>query len=499
MAFAWGILKTLAAIALLLLAAIFLVRAWQAMRGPPLELWHSYVPDEPSASEIGEMDWKAWIASEDLIMQQVSANVSDRLPEHARIPQNRFWKGSPMNPERLERNWNRSFELSPEGQPVGAAVMLHGLSDSPYSLRHIAEHYRSQGFAVVAIRLPGHGTVPAGLTKAGVAQWQAATRLAVREAMRLAPGKPLHMVGYSNGAALAVAHAAEAAEDPALGMPSQVVLFSPMVGLTPFARFTGLAAMPAVFPAFVKAAWLDNIAEYNPFKYNSFPVKAGAEAHRLTELLSSRLAHLNEKGLLDRMPPVLGFQSVLDSTVSASAVVSGLYDRLPSNGSELVLVDINHAAYVGPLIRPSATEALGRLLPKGPRAYRVTVITNDGGEAGDTVVRSIAPDALDAQQEAIDIAYPREIYSLGHVALPFPVTDGLYGSHPDPADQQGVTLGGLAFRGETGALSVSPATLARISCNPFLSWMLGRIDATLPIPAAGIPAADGASTADGNK
>jgi alpha-beta hydrolase superfamily lysophospholipase len=43
-------------------------------------------------------------------------------------------------------------------------VLLHGLTDSPYSLRHIAKLYRERGFVAIGIRMPGHGTVPAGLT-----------------------------------------------------------------------------------------------------------------------------------------------------------------------------------------------------------------------------------------------------------------------------------------------------------------------------------------------
>ena len=83
----------------------------------------------------------------------------------------------------------------------GAVVLLHGLTDSPYSLRHVASRYRDHGFVVVAIRLPAHGTVPAALTDVDWETWFAATRLAVREARRRAPPPaPLHIVGFSNGA-----------------------------------------------------------------------------------------------------------------------------------------------------------------------------------------------------------------------------------------------------------------------------------------------------------
>ncbi len=75
--------------------------------------------------------------------------------------------------------------MMPDGKPKGAVVLLHGLTDTPYSLRHIAENYRQQGYVAIGIRLPGHGTVPAGLTDVDWQDWLAATRLAVREAKRL--------------------------------------------------------------------------------------------------------------------------------------------------------------------------------------------------------------------------------------------------------------------------------------------------------------------------
>lgn len=474
-----SIVKFLLVAALALLAAIFVVRAIQAMRGPSLELWHTHVPDEPSPGQIDNMDWKAWIARENTIFADVKAEVTDKLPERQHRPQNRYWQGAPMNPANLAHDWNRSFELKPAGEPAGVAVLLHGLTDAPYSLRHVGLHYQSRGWAVVAIRMPGHGTVPAGLTKASVEQWEAATRLAMREAMRVAPGKPIHMVGYSNGGALAVGHALDALGNPALGQPQRIVLVSPMIGLTRFARYTGLAGMPAIFPAFVNAAWLDVIPEYNPFKYNSFPVRAGAEAHRLTQVLGARIEKAKSNGSIARMPPVLAFQSAVDSTVSAPAVVAGLFDHLPANGSELVLFDINRSAYVGPLVRPSAKDALEGLLPRSPRRYGIRVVTNAAPGSDETVARNFPAGATGSTDTPLAIPYRRDFFSLGHVALPFPLSDGLYGANPDPADMQGVALGALASRGENGVLSISPAALSRVSSNPFFPWVLEQIDATL--------------------
>jgi alpha-beta hydrolase superfamily lysophospholipase len=44
---------------------------------------------------------------------------------------------------------NRSFVLMPAGKPRGAVVLLHGLTDSPYSVRHLAVNYQQHGFVAV--------------------------------------------------------------------------------------------------------------------------------------------------------------------------------------------------------------------------------------------------------------------------------------------------------------------------------------------------------------
>ena len=84
----------------------------------------------------------------------------------------------------MPQDFNRSFVLEPDGKPIGAVVLLHGLTDSPYSQRHIAHFYRDRGFLAIVPRLPAHGTVPAALTDVEWDHWVAATRLAVREARR---------------------------------------------------------------------------------------------------------------------------------------------------------------------------------------------------------------------------------------------------------------------------------------------------------------------------
>jgi alpha-beta hydrolase superfamily lysophospholipase len=452
------------------------VRIYDTQRGPPLELWHTHVPTEMSPDELDRADWNRYLVAEQAIFDDVRAEVTAKLEVEDRIPVNRYFEGSPVHPGHFAQDWNRSYVLEPDGAPAGSAVFLHGLTDSPYSQRHIADRYRAHGFVAIAIRLPGHGTVPAGLTEVEWEDWTAATRLAVREARRrIGPSLPLHLVGFSNGGALAMKYALDAIEDRQLSRPDRLVLISPMIGITAFARFAGFAGLPAFLPHFAKAAWLGILPEFNPFKYNSFPVNGARQSWQLTQELQQQIVRQARGGQLVGLPPILTFQSVIDFTVSTRAIISSLYGHLPANGSELVLFDVNRDAKLGPLLGSASDIVLTRLLPPPPRRFRTTIMTNAAAGGGE-VERVIEAGADTERERLLGLFYPPGVYSLSHVALPFPPNDSLYGSEPDPSEDFGITLGAIAPRGEVGALIVSLDTLLRMSSNPFFPYLLARIE-----------------------
>ncbi len=449
------------------LLVVVLGRAWMVAQGPGTAPWHRVAAEEPTPAALDRMRWAEWVTAESRAFDAARAAVTAELRPAERVAASRFTPGGPLDPAGFARDWNRSFLMEPAGPPRGAAVMLHGLTDAPYSVRHLAALYAQAGFVVRAPRMPGHGITPGGLARATVADWRAATRMALREARaRLPDGSPIHLVGYSNGGALALQAALDALEDPRLPRAQRIVLLSPMVGVTAFARFAGIAGIPAILPAFDAAAWLDILPEFNPYKFNSFPVNAARQSFLLSRAVQRRLASQDLRGF----PPVLAFQSAADATVSSRAVVEALFDRLPANGSELVLYDINRAAALGPLLSPGAVAAADALAARGERRWRLTHVTN-AGPATAEVAADGAPLAL---------RWPAGVFSLAHVALPFPVTDGLYGLTPDPADRQGIALGAIAARGERGVLLPGVDPTARLTSNPFWPHLAARLTEGLP-------------------
>ncbi|WP_428663870.1 alpha/beta hydrolase [Reyranella sp.] len=479
------LLRSLLILMALVVVTLIVARAWDSQRGPPLEVWHTHVPDDMQASQIDKADWTGYLKAEEAVFRDVRAEVVDKVEAQANALGNRYYAGSPIYPGKFAQDWNRSYILEPDGAPIGAVVLLHGLTDSPFSLRHIARRYRDLGFVAVAIRMPAHGTVPAALTTVEWEDWDAATRLAVREAVRRAgPSKPLHIVGFSNGGALALKYALDAIEDARLARPDRLILISPMIGITSFARFVGIAALPALLPAFAKAAWLGIVPEFNPFKYNSFPINGARQTHRLTTALQERIARSARTGALDRLPPVLTFQSVVDFTVSTPAILSALYAHLPANGSELVLFDLNRAAIVGPLMRNAADTVLTRILADPPRRFRTTIVTNVAADTYDVAEQVTEAGATAEQTRLLGLAFPPGIFSLSHIALPFPMNDSLYGMEPDKTQAEffGVHLGAIAPRGERGVLILNLDALLRVSSNPFFPYLLERIDQAIASP-----------------
>jgi alpha-beta hydrolase superfamily lysophospholipase len=478
------ILKRTLALVLMGLVLLLAWRAYDALRSPHLSRWHTFVPSEASAEQIDQLDWAGYLQVENKLFDQVRSEVTDKLEAQDRVESNRYFSGSPLYPGRFAQDWNRSYVLAPTGTPVGAVVLLHGLTDSPYSLRHVARRYVQAGYVALAVRLPGHGTVPAGLSKVQWEQWMAATHLAVREARRLAPAPaPLHLVGFSNGGALAMKYALDVLDDKSLAPPDRIVLFAPMIGITSLARFAGVFGWPAFFPAFDKAAWLGIVPEFNPFKYNSFPVNGARQSSLVARRLQAQINRHAQSGSLKALPPVLTFQSVVDFTVSTRAIVAALYGNLPDNGSELVLFDLNRSTKFGPLMRSSNDTLVARLLPEPPRNFRSTVVTNVNRGSNQVMARTIEAGATDETTRELGLSFPPGVFSLSHLAIPFPLSDPLYGLEPDLSEDYGANLGAIATRGERGTLIVSIDSLARMSSNPFFDYVMQRIEEGLGAPA----------------
>ncbi len=463
---------------LLVLATIVLVQAFHSRGLPPLQPWHREAPQlELTAEEMRQrgFDFARYLEREAEVVRESRQRVTQALRPEDDVPGLRYAPSSRNNPERFDTDWNRSFERRP-AKVRGGALLVHGLTDAPYSMRALADLLERQGWYVLAIRVPGHGTVPAGLVTAEWEDWFEAVAVAARHVRaQVGAEAPLLMAGYSNGGALVLEHQLDAIDDDGLPRADRIVLISPMIGI---ARGSGLArviGLLSFIPYFEQSAWLDIQPEFNPFKYNSFPVNGGLQSVRLTREIQADLERHARAGTLGRLPPVLTFQSVLDETVESAAVVTRLYDQLPANGSELVLFDINRAGALEPLFTRTALgfrDSLGR--SDVERTWGVTVITNTRPDTLEVSEWRRRAGASEPTRRELGLEFPREVYSLSHVALPFPIDDPLYGLEPSRREDFGIQLGRLALRGERRALVVPVDQFARLGSNPFFPYLAQR-------------------------
>ncbi len=439
---------------------------------PDLSIWHLAELDEEFTADSGVSSFKDYLALEDRLFKQLDELVYAKIEPEQKGVINRYNRGSLSDPERWPRNWNRSYEL-PVKSPRAAVLLLHGMSDSPYSLRNLAERLHKAGAYVVGLRIPGHGTAPSGLVTVTWQDMDAAVRIAMRHVAEKAGGQPVYIVGYSNGAALAVNYVLDALNDTTLPQVDRVVLLSPEIGLAKVAALAVWQARLGHLLGLEKLAWNDLLPEYDPYKYGSFAVNAGDVAYRLTNEIQKSITALSANGKLKGIPPILAFSSIVDATVTAPDLINGLFNRLPEGGHELVLFDINRMADIEPLMKWDPSKMFAALQRNPGRTFTLSLLTNKNGNSRDVMLVSKSPQESDSSDTDLGLTWPDDIYSLAHVALPFPPGDPLYGGEGG-SKSPGIHLGDIALRGERGVLQIPPSDMLRLRWNPFYSFLESR-------------------------
>ena len=367
---------------------------------------------------------------EDRLFAQLEEEVYARTktgPEYALV---RYSSGSAADPQRREPNWNRSFEL-PAKTVAGGVLLLHGMSDSPYSLRALGERLNQHNYWVIGLRLPGHGTAPSGLKSISWRDMAVAVRLSMEHLASKVGQKPIHIAGYSTGAPLAIDFALNALEERMSPVPASLVLISPAIGIHPTAALAKWKRRLSLLPGLGGLAWLSVLPEFDPYKYNSFATNAGEQVHSLTRSVARRLATRARSAPGEILPPTLVFKSTVDATVSTDAVVDRLLKHLRPDRHELVLFDINRFAAKSTLLISDSAPLTARVMADKSLPFVVTLVTNENPESTVVVARRKPPFSAEAAEtEPLNLTWPQGVISLSHVALPFPPDDPLYGQTP---------------------------------------------------------------------
>jgi alpha-beta hydrolase superfamily lysophospholipase len=441
---------------------------------PALMPWHEeLLQSEFSVKDTRNINSFAdYLTLEDAVFTELDQRIyadSDTGSEHAI---QRYSKGSLADPGQRQPNWNRSFEL-PGDTAIGGVLLLHGMSDSPYSLRALGEALQQRGYHVVGLRMPGHGTIPSGML---YLQWQdmaAVVRLGMLHLAQQVRDKPIHIIGYSTGAPLALDYALQTQQDATLPAAAKLVLISPAIGVSPAAALAQWSRRLSRLPGLHQLAWLDIQPEFDPYKYNSFTTNAAEQVFELTQSVANRMAARTDTAR--PLPPILIFKSTVDATVANNAVVDRLLLQLTPERHELVVFDVNRFAATAILLRSDPGPFTARLIGDKQLPFTFTLVSNSNADSRSVAAYSKAPYTITAQRtEPLGQDWPREVFSLSHVALPFPPDDPLYGARA-PEDAKQLFLGQQALQGERGVLTIPENFLLRLRHNPFYAYQEARI------------------------
>jgi esterase/lipase len=185
-------------------------------------------------------------------------------------------------------------------------LLTHGLSDSPYSMRHLAAFFQENGFRVMAILLPGHGTQPGDLLDVDWQEWAKTVSYGVNQLAEEVD--QVYLAGYSLGGTLSIYHSL--GDNRVRGL----FLFSPALQISHRAAWANLHKLFSWLMSAQK--WIGIKPDRDIYKYESLPKNAAAQVHALTQALNMQL----QQSLLTKLDfPIFAAASVDDITVKISA------------------------------------------------------------------------------------------------------------------------------------------------------------------------------------
>lgn len=178
-----------------------------------------------------------------------------------------------------------------------SALLIHGLSGTPFEMRYLGERLAASGARVCGVRLAGHAGTPEELGTTTHAQWYESVVEGFERLHRY--GDPVVLVGLSMGAVLAARLAADQGEAVA-----GVVMLSPAFFLPLWVRET-LRAVGALGPLadriYVRGKGADihdAVARSMNPSVRLRPLSAALELRKLSALVRPRLNRITQPTLV---------------------------------------------------------------------------------------------------------------------------------------------------------------------------------------------------------
>lgn len=226
-----------------------------------------------------------------------------------------------LNGDRVEEiAMNMPFALAPttNGAIQKGILLVHGLGDSPWSFRDLAQEFSQKGYLVHTVLLPGHGTRPADMINTDDVEWE---RL-IREQVSLLKAKvdEVSLGGFSTGANLVTSYALD---DPEI---HSLFLYSP--AFKSDEPFDFLTPVAAVFTDWIFTP--SPLKQTNAARYQTVPMNGFAQYYQTSATVQKKLAHRT----FDR--PVFIAVSQDDSVVDVQSILNLFESNFTHPGSRLL-------------------------------------------------------------------------------------------------------------------------------------------------------------------
>ena len=183
---------------------------------------------------------------------------------------------------------NSPFVLKPDsdGRPQRGILMVHGLSDSPFMMRDLGRFFQQQGFYVLAMQLPGHGSRPGDLLDARWHNWVTAHQHLLE--LLATEVDDVYLLGFSAGATLNLYQSLRNTTITGL------FLFAPALRISAMARLAGPLSYFGKW--WQRFSWFELQPDSDFFKYESLTNRSIHEVYEMTRAVR-RLTMLAERRL----------------------------------------------------------------------------------------------------------------------------------------------------------------------------------------------------------
>ena len=205
-----------------------------------------------------------------------------------------------------------------QGNNGKGVLLIHGYTGTPAEMRLLGDHLHREGYTVLGVRLPGHGTSPEELNETRWPQWYAAAQQACQRLLDQCD--QVMVAGLSMGGLITMKLAAE------MPISKAVIMAAPIFVVDRRSKFVPI--LKHFIKSVPKGRRAYDVEDKYKITYSRMPLKALASMFELLRLCKQTI-------LPQIKIPCLVIQSTAEHTVQPRSA-QYIYDHLGSKQKKLV-------------------------------------------------------------------------------------------------------------------------------------------------------------------